>query len=135
MVTALATDYFEQTVVVDVDAGAWTSLDFALVPNTSAVEGDSAPSSSEELLLSTENPLGPGGWIHLRNAAGEAGTLRLFDTAGRLVRTLEGPRDRDSRTSGPSRVVWDGRDDGGAPLAAGVYHLRLTTPTPRRRQR
>lgn len=129
MVTALATGYFEQTVAVDVDAGTWSSLDFALVPNTTAVEGNSAPSSSEERILWTENPLGPGGWIHLRNATGEAGTLRLFDTTGRLVRTLESSRERESRTSGPSRLVWDGRDDGGAPLAAGVYHLRLTTPT------
>jgi uncharacterized delta-60 repeat protein len=44
-------------------------------------------------------------------------TLRIYDLAGRLVRTLV---DRaDSRTSG--KCEWDGRDDQGRSVSSGVY--------------
>jgi flagellar hook assembly protein FlgD len=47
--------------------------------------------------------------------------LVLHDVSGRLVRTLvEG-----TRSAGVHRVEWDGRDDGGRRLAAGVYLARL----------
>jgi hypothetical protein len=47
--------------------------------------------------------------------------LRVFDLAGRLVRTLvSGERDAGSYT-----VTWNGRDDGGRALASGSYHAVL----------
>jgi len=47
--------------------------------------------------------------------------LRIYDVAGRLVRTLvDGPAD-----AGPGIRVWDGKDDGGTPAAGGVYFYRL----------
>ena len=48
-------------------------------------------------------------------------SLSLFDTAGRRVRTLHatGPIGAGERV-----VVWDGRDDAGRPLPAGVYLAR-----------
>lgn len=53
----------------------------------------------------------------------EAGPVRLdvFDSAGRLVRTLVD----DVRDAGPHAVTWDGRDAQGVPLASGVYLSRL----------
>jgi len=53
----------------------------------------------------------------LRLAAGAAGGGRLavFDAAGRLLRVLE--------TAGGS-ALWDGRDDRGRRLPAGVYYVR-----------
>jgi hypothetical protein len=48
-------------------------------------------------------------------------TIRVFDVAGRLVRTLA----HNASAAGPTRYVWDGRSDGGRALAAGVYFLRL----------
>jgi hypothetical protein len=54
---------------------------------------------------------------------GGAGAVELavYDVAGRLVRTLaSGPVER-----GRHEAVWDGRDSGGAQVAAGVYFLRL----------
>lgn len=46
--------------------------------------------------------------------------LDLYDVSGRLVRGFDlGMR------SGPQSIVWDGRDDRGAQLPAGVYWMRL----------
>jgi serine protease AprX len=47
--------------------------------------------------------------------------LMLYDVRGRRVRTLlDG-----ARTAGTHRVAWEGRDDRGAPAAAGIYLARL----------
>jgi hypothetical protein len=49
--------------------------------------------------------------------------LRVFDAAGRLVRTLaDGVRE-----PGAHRVEWDGRDASGRTVASGVYLYRLET--------
>ena len=44
-------------------------------------------------------------------------SVRVYDVAGRLVRTLvEGNLD-----AGPHEIVWDGTDDAGRRVASGVY--------------
>ena len=51
-------------------------------------------------------------------------SLKIYDAAGRLVRTLaEGPEG-----VGDHSVSWDGRDDSGAAMSSGVYFYRLSTP-------
>ena len=50
--------------------------------------------------------------------------LRIYDVAGRLVRVLvdrELPRERH-------KLQWDGTNANGAPVASGVYFVRLSTP-------
>jgi hypothetical protein len=47
--------------------------------------------------------------------------LRIFDPAGRTVRTLLGERE----TGGEYSVVWDGRADDGRPLSIGIYIIHL----------
>ncbi|MBZ0269771.1 hypothetical protein K8I85_16590 [bacterium] len=47
--------------------------------------------------------------------------LEVVDTAGRRVRTLRAGFEEEGR----HRAEWDGRDEGGVPVASGVYHLRL----------
>ncbi len=54
-------------------------------------------------------------------AAGGPATLRVYDLAGRLVRTLL----EDERPAGPGVLIWDGRDGDGREAAAGVYFARL----------
>ncbi len=49
-------------------------------------------------------------------------TLGVYDTVGRLVRTLVDAR----RPSGASSVIWDGTNHGGVPVASGVYFCRIT---------
>ena len=43
----------------------------------------------------------------------------VYDVAGRRVRTV-----RDGLASGPTRITWDGRDDLGRRVPAGIYFLR-----------
>ena len=51
------------------------------------------------------------------------GEAALFDLVGRRVRTLfHGPL-----SSGPTRLRWDGRDEQGREMRAGIYLLRLAT--------
>lgn len=47
--------------------------------------------------------------------------LEVLDVAGRRVRDLV----TGFRSGGRQRVDWDGRDDAGSPVAAGVYWIRL----------
>ena len=49
--------------------------------------------------------------------------IRLYDTVGRLVRTLA---DRTCPAGEGYTAVWDGRDDLGRPAARGVYFARIT---------
>ena len=51
---------------------------------------------------------------------GQAG-LRIYDAAGRLVRTLS----TGTRSAGTHTVEWDGLDDTGAAAASGTYFFRL----------
>ena len=48
-------------------------------------------------------------------------SIRIYDTAGRHVRTLE---DRD-RGAGMYQTVWDGRDNASRPVASGIYFMRM----------
>jgi flagellar hook assembly protein FlgD len=50
--------------------------------------------------------------------------LTVYDVEGRLVRTLIDTK----LPPGEFEARWDGRGNGGAPVAAGVYFYRLTTP-------
>jgi hypothetical protein len=51
-------------------------------------------------------------------------TLLVYDTSGRLVRTLI---DDEARGAGPHEVFWDGRDSVTHPVSSGVYFCRLAT--------
>jgi len=51
-----------------------------------------------------------------------SGTLTIHDSAGRLVRRLaDGALD-----AGSHEVTWDGRDEKGSPVAAGIYFSRIS---------
>jgi flagellar hook assembly protein FlgD len=49
--------------------------------------------------------------------------IGVYDILGRRVATIA---DRVF-AAGRHRLAWDGRDDGGRPLASGVYFCRLDT--------
>ena len=51
-------------------------------------------------------------------------TIRVYDVAGRLIRTLVD----GVETSGGKRVMWNGRDNSGSRVATGVYFYRMTAP-------
>jgi flagellar hook assembly protein FlgD len=52
-------------------------------------------------------------------------TLRIYDTAGRLIRTLiDGPLPAKHHS-----LVWNGTDGRGNAVASGVYFYRMETST------
>jgi hypothetical protein len=57
-------------------------------------------------------------------AGGSQVTLRIYDVAGRLVRTLVNGTQKPGRKT----VVWDGRSGSGQMVATGVYFYRMTAP-------
>jgi serine protease AprX len=76
-----------------------------------------------ELALAEVAPNPAGGEATLWFAMRAEGPVRLtlYDVRGRRVRTLLDA----ARPAGRQSVVWDGRDDRGAPAASGVYLARL----------
>lgn len=63
--------------------------------------------------------------IHLAGAPGEAGAsgeVAVFDLTGRRVRTIQ----RGTFARGLTTLSWDGRDERGDELRAGVYLLRFS---------
>jgi hypothetical protein len=76
-------------------------------------------------ILTSPNPFNPSTRILYRVPRGDRATpvaLTIYDLAGRLIRRLVNAR----RAPGSYDVMWDGIDDTGASVAAGVYFCRLT---------
>jgi hypothetical protein len=69
------------------------------------------------------NPAVAGTDISFQLAAPGNASLRVYDRAGNLVRTLL----RGKRSAGQHTIHWDGLDDDGREVAAGVYSYRLAT--------
>jgi len=61
--------------------------------------------------------------LAFRLGVSERADLQVYDVTGRRVRTLASGR----RPAGEHRVVWDGRNEGGRRVAAGVYFVQLRT--------
>jgi Zn-dependent metalloprotease len=67
------------------------------------------------------NPFNPSTRISFDLPADGYVSLRIYDLAGRLVRTLVG----EPKPAGSHEIVWGGRDQGGKSVASGVYVVRL----------
>ncbi len=76
------------------------------------------------LYQSYPNPFNPTCFIRFDVPHSGRVTLRVFDAAGRVVRTVA---DR-WMDSGTYTEVWDGRDDGAVDMPSGVYFYELATP-------
>ncbi len=94
------------------------------VTSFSGVEPGAPLAPAAQLLQNRPNPFNPVTRIAFRVAAAGPARLDVFDTQGRLVRTLlDAPV-----TAGEHEVAWDGlRGDGGA-APSGVYLYRLSVP-------
>ncbi len=81
------------------------------------------PPARDELAANIPNPFNPTTVIPYALARDGQVRLRIFDAAGRLVRTLVDER----RPAGKHGELWDGRDGAGRGVASGVYFYRLET--------
>ena len=70
----------------------------------------------------TPNPFNPRATLSFRTTRAGFARARLYDSSGRLVRTL---LDESSIAPGYHEVPLDGRGPSGQPLASGIYHFRV----------
>lgn len=76
-----------------------------------------------QLLPNRPNPFREGTVVRYQLATSGPVRLEVFDAAGRQVRTLVA----GSQNAGTHAIDWDGRNDGGALVPAGLYLYRLET--------
>jgi len=76
-----------------------------------------------ELAISNfPNPFNPRTSVSFQMPSRGVADIRVYDAAGRLVRTLVAGAEFDA---GRHEAVWDGKDDAGRGVAAGVYFSRI----------
>jgi hypothetical protein len=87
------------------------------------VTGDETPVVPAAAYLSQNfpNPFNPATRIEFGLSEPGRVSLRIYDTAGRLVRVLID----EARAAGRYTEKWDGRDDAGRAVASGVYFYRV----------
>jgi hypothetical protein len=90
------------------------------IPNAAAAP-DRISEVGTRLLANRPNPFASSTAIRYRLAAAGRAEIGVFDPAGRLVRTLVS----GEMPAGDHQVMWDGRDDAGRAMPAGVYFYEL----------
>jgi hypothetical protein len=73
------------------------------------------------------NPFRESTTVVYRAHPGTTVRIEIFDAGGRRVRSLDA--NRSAAANGIGRIAWDGRDDAGARVPAGVYFAKLTAGT------
>ena len=103
-------------------AQTWTLFRANVAPGTDGDGGAVEEGSARDVdVYAYPNPFAPRADSAVRirldlDAPGDL-TVRVFDFAMNLVRTLDAP----GRPAGPNEVRWDGRSDGGLRVANGAY--------------
>ncbi|MCB1161081.1 T9SS type A sorting domain-containing protein [bacterium] len=98
-----------------------------VLANLASYQPDTAPDAADDVPAYTSlqgnypNPFNPTTSIRFGLAEDAQVNLAVYDLSGRRVRLLASAR----MEAGQHEIVWDGRDDGGAKLASGVYFSRL----------
>jgi len=115
------------------DLGAWQEFQGLIA----AGSGITTEQSCDVVAVGEENSPGPTAGLRIESfpdpfrqatairfglAAGGPVALTVHDVHGRAVRTLI----RSELSAGVHRATWDGRDERGRPLSAGVYFVRAT---------
>jgi hypothetical protein len=115
---------FALAIAVAEDAAALSAtLDRARITWESEQVGLTAETLTTGLLRFSENPFQSETLVSFAMSSTGPARVVVFDLRGRRVRTL-----LDAvRQTGIHHVGWDGRDGRGAPVASGVYFVRLET--------
>lgn len=86
-----------------------------------AVTVKSLPQYRTALLANVPNPFNPQTQIRFQLSHEGHARVTIYDVTGRRIRTLVDGQ----RNAGDHQVIWQGRDDGGRPVASGTYYIRL----------
>ncbi|MFC1717307.1 sigma-70 family RNA polymerase sigma factor, partial [Candidatus Poribacteria bacterium] len=86
----------------------------------------SRASAETSLLAAYPNPANPDVWIPYRLSDASAVTIRIHDSAGRLVRTLDlGTKPAGFYTDKMKAAHWDGANESGESVASGLYFYTI----------
>jgi hypothetical protein len=88
------------------------------------VDAGAGPLQAAALESAGPNPFTGTARLRFRVVEAGAARLRVYDPAGRLVRTVAAP----TLAPGTHDLVWDGTDAGGVAVAPGIYFYRLEAP-------
>ena len=81
------------------------------------------------LLQNYPNPFNPETWIPYQLSEDSSVSVSIYDTTGKLVRTLSlGFQSAGFYNSRERAAYWDGRNALGERVASGIYFYQLTTP-------
>ena len=96
-----------------------------------SVRLDDIGSPQQDLLLQNyPNPFNPETWIPYQLSEDSPVSVSIYDTTGRLVRTLSlGFQSAGFYNSRERAAYWDGRNEIGERVASGIYFYQLTTPS------
>ena len=82
------------------------------------------------LLQNYPNPFNPETWIPYQLSEDSSVSISIYDTTGKLVRTLSlGFQSAGFYNSHGRAAYWDGRNALGERVASGIYFYQLTTPS------
>ena len=111
------------------------TLSFKVTPEDLAnavlsVRFDSIGQPTQNLLLQNyPNPFNPETWIPYQLSEDSSVSVSIYDTTGKLVRTLSlGFQSAGFYNSRERAAYWDGRNALGERVASGIYFYQLTTP-------
>ena len=91
-------------------------------PDDVTAVGDDAVPVTDFLRQNRPNPFNPTTLIRFGLSKPGHVSLRVYDAAGRRVRTLVDA----TRPAGRHTIEWDGMNDRRQPVASGIYFYRLT---------
>ncbi len=111
------------------------TLNFKVTPEDLAkavlsVRLDGIGRPTQNLLLQNyPNPFNPETWIPYQLSEDTPVSISIYDTTGKLVRTLSlGHQSAGFYNSRSRAAYWDGRNALGERVASGIYFYQLTTP-------
>lgn len=106
-------------------AVAFVVADGYVVPPGGATDVDRTAPNRTLTLTAHPNPFNPSTTIRIEGVSGQRVSVDIYDVTGRRVRRVWAA----PMKSASGVLLWDGRDDGGRPVASGTYFLRASTTT------
>jgi len=123
----VGTDAFKIRFVLESDGwiqrDGWYVDDVGIFVETTSSGVDDEIPARKLAVANYPNPFSPRTSLAYVVPADASVDLRVYDAAGRLVRTLVVG---EEKAAGAYEMEWDGADERGVPVAAGVYFVRLT---------